>query len=31
LIKEELVLYPMTDESLGAVESDALVARIQAS
>ena len=29
--KEELVLYPMTDQSLGAAESDALVARIQAS
>jgi uncharacterized protein (DUF2249 family) len=29
--KEEHVLYPMTDESLGPAESDALVARIQAS
>jgi regulator of cell morphogenesis and NO signaling len=29
--KEELVLYPMTDQSLGAAESDALVARIQSS
>jgi uncharacterized protein (DUF2249 family) len=29
--KEEMVLYPMTDQSLGAAESDALVARIQAS
>ena len=29
--KEEVVLYPMTDQSLGAEESDALVARIQAS
>ena len=28
--KEELVLYPMTDQSLGAAESDALVAQIQA-
>jgi uncharacterized protein (DUF2249 family)/hemerythrin-like domain-containing protein len=29
--KEELVLYPMTDQSLGVEGSDALVARIQAS
>jgi regulator of cell morphogenesis and NO signaling len=29
--KEEMVLYPMTDQSLGAAESDALVARMQAS
>src|SRR5262249_36065605 len=29
--KEEGVLYPMTDGSLGEAESDALVARIQAS
>lgn len=29
--KEELVLYSMTDQSLGAAESDALVARIQAN
>ncbi len=29
--KEEHVLYPMTDQSLGAAESDALVAQIQVS
>jgi uncharacterized protein (DUF2249 family) len=30
-MKEEHVLYPMTDRSLGEAESDALVARIQSS
>lgn len=30
-VKEEQILYPMTDRCLGEAESDALVARIQAS